>query len=69
MTTNSNWEKTVSRQKGGGAMGTIVQILTLGIAENPKVWEVEFRNRLTGQTVKGSGTSEAEAERRALSAV
>ena len=60
---NENWQQTAREKKsGGGTMSTLVQILTLGIAEKPEIWEVEYKNKITGQTVRGTGPSPAAAE-------
>lgn len=59
------WEKAVVEKKDGGWIGTVVQIATLGLSGPPEHWEVSYRNRLTGQTIKGVGTTEEEAEARA----
>jgi hypothetical protein len=61
---NQNWQQTV-RQKtnSSGFMATLVQILTLGIAEKPDEWEVEYKNRVTGEVVRGVGPSLAAAEK------
>ncbi|HEY6844256.1 MAG TPA: hypothetical protein VI391_08820, partial [Thermoanaerobaculia bacterium] len=55
---NEQWQQTVRHKKnGGGFMSTVVQILTLGIAEKPEQWEVEYKNRTTGAIVRGVGPS------------
>ena len=60
---NENWQQTAREKKnGGGPISTLVQILTLGIAEKPEIWEVEYKNKVTGQTVRGTGPSPAAAE-------
>jgi hypothetical protein len=65
---NDNWERTLREKKSdSGVLSTIMQILTLGIAEKPEVWEVEYRNRLTGEKVSGAGPSPAAAELQAKS--
>ncbi len=63
---NTNWEQTArNRKTDDGILPTLVQILTLGIAEKPEVWEVEFKNKVTGETVRGAGPSPAAAEQEA----
>ena len=52
-------------KEGGGFLATLVQILTLGIAEKPEMWEVEYKNRATGEIVRGVGASLAAAEKNA----
>jgi hypothetical protein len=59
------WEKAVVEKKDGGWLGTVVQIATLGLSGPPEHWEVSYRNRQTGQTVKAIGTTQEEAEARA----
>ena len=59
------WVKTGSRNTGGGAIGTILKIVTLGIAANPEPWVVEYTNRKTGAHVCGTGATETDADARA----
>ena len=60
-----SWEKTATRDRGHGALATVVKIVTLGIAANPEPWEVEYTNRVTGAVVRGTGATEADADARA----
>jgi len=63
---NDNWQETSREVKAsGGPLSTLFQILTLGIAGKPEMWEVEYKNKLTGQTVRASGPSPAAAQQRA----
>ena len=63
---NDNWQETSREMKaGGGPFSTLVQILTLGIAGKPERWEIEYKNRVTGETVRGSGPSPAAAQQQA----
>jgi hypothetical protein len=63
---NDNWQETSREMKlSTGTLSTLVQILTLGIAGRPEVWEVEYKNRLTGQTVRGTGPNPAAAQQQA----
>ncbi|HEY6894259.1 MAG TPA: hypothetical protein VI258_08840, partial [Rhodanobacteraceae bacterium] len=67
---NENWQQTVRQKSGGGGlMATLVQILTLGIAEKPEQWEVEYKNRTTGAIVRGVGPSLSAAENDATSRI
>src|SRR5690349_19842844 len=60
---SDNWQETTRQKKDGGVMATLVQILTLGIAEKPEMWEVEYKNRVTGKVVRGAGPSVEAAEK------
>ena len=63
---NDNWQETSRQMKtGGGSLSTLFQILTLGIAGKPEVWEIEYKNRVTGETVRGTGASPAAAQQQA----
>ena len=63
---NGNWQETSREVKtGGGPLSTIVQILTLGIAGRPEMWEIEYRNKVTGEKVRGTGPSPAAAQQQA----
>ena len=63
---NENWQETARQQKtDGGALSTLLQIVTLGIAEKPEIWEIEYKNKVTGETVRGIGPSPAAAEQQA----
>jgi hypothetical protein len=66
--TNGEWEQT-RREKQGGVMATLVQILTLGIAARPDAWQIEYKNRKTGKTVRAVGATETEAEDAAKRAI
>jgi len=61
---SETWEKAVEKRDRGW-VGTLLQILTLGIAGAVDYWEVEYRNRQNGKVVRGTGTTEAEADARA----
>lgn len=61
----NNWERTAVDKKTSGWIGTVLQILTLGIAGPAERWQVVYRNAKNGQTVTGEGTTEAEADARA----
>ena len=61
----NNWERTAVEKKTSGWVGTVLQILTLGIAGPPERWEVVYKNKANGETVTGEGTTEAEADARA----
>jgi hypothetical protein len=61
----SDWERLGSEKQTGGWVGTVLQILTLGIAGPNEHWEVTYKNRQNGQLVKGVGTTEQEADARA----
>ena len=60
---NENWQQTTRQKTSGGIMATLVQILTLGLAEKPEIWEVEYKNRVTGEVVRGAGPSIEAAEK------
>ena len=61
----NNWERTAVDRKSSGWVGTVLQILTLGIAGPGEHFEVTYTNRLNGSIVKGEGTTEQEADARA----
>lgn len=61
----NNWERTAVDKRSSGWVGTVLQILTLGIAGPAERFEVTYKNRLNGQIVTGEGTTEAEADARA----
>jgi len=63
---NENWQETCREKKASNSsLSTLVQILTLGIAERPEVWEVEYKNKVTGETVRGTGPNPVAAQQRA----
>jgi len=63
---NDNWQETSREVKSSaGPLSTLVQVITLGIAGKPEIWEVEYKNKVTGETVRGSGPSPAAAQQRA----
>lgn len=66
---NDDWEEVLRDKKDPGFGATLVQILTLGIAEKPEIWEVEYRNKRTGEKVHAEGPSAADAERNAKKAL
>ena len=61
----NNWERTTVAKKSSGWVGTVLQILTLGIAGPAERWEVIYTNKINRQVVTGEGTTEAEADARA----
>ena len=66
---NDDWEEVLRDKKDSGFAATLFQILTLGIAEKPEMWEVEYRNKRTGEKVRAVGASAEEAERNAKKAL
>ncbi|HEX9161511.1 MAG TPA: hypothetical protein VF980_07355 [Thermoanaerobaculia bacterium] len=62
---DATWEKIVAEKKSGGVASTLLQVLTLGIAEKEELWEVEYKNNKTGEVVRGLGATADEADQKA----
>ena len=63
---NDNWQEISREMKTSeSTLGTLVQILTLGIAGKPESWEIAYKNKVTGETVRGTGPSPAAAQHQA----